>query len=241
MAKPHSKDARVFLDIGDLSGASTMLSVKTQRAMPEVTAFGDSGRIHQAGPSEDEFDIETIFDDTATSGVDVLLEAMLGAEKVTTLWPYGDAIGAKGWGGGTAMADKYALTSALPEMVVGSAHGSFNAQAEHITSLQVKDTSAISATQNGTSIDDSSSSSSGGAWYYHVFTITASGGNAVWKVDFQHSTNNSTWADKDSVYVSAVGAARREVTGTINRYVRQVRTLDASSGTIISSISYIRD
>ena len=100
--------------------------------------------------------------------------------------------------------------------------------------------STVTASTSGTSIDDAASSASGGDWVYHVFAFTASGGNARWQVALQDSANNSSWADVSSVNVSAVGAAKTSITGTLRRYVRQRVVLDASSGSITFAASYNR-
>ncbi len=239
MAKKHSKTTRVFVDDADLSGSSTSLTLPNSRVLSEATGFSDGGRKYLGGPSEDVFSIETIFDE-ATDESDEEWQGILGTEKVVTLWPGGDAISAVGYGSGNALGSRYSLSSRVPDMVIGSVEVNMNAQSERIKSLQVKDTSAITANENGTSIDDSASSSSGGSWYYHVFTLTASGGNTRWVLHLQDSANDSTWADVDTVNVTAQTSGRRTFSGTLDRYVRQQRILDATSGTLISSISYLR-
>lgn len=240
MAKVHSKDTQVFIDDGDVSGASTALSVPLARVLSDRTAFGDAGRLYLPGPSEDTFSLETLFDDD-TDGVDEELHGLLGTETVVTLWPKGTAISAIGYGSGVAIAGTYRLTSRVPELVLGAGEINFNQVADRVKSLQAKDASAISATEAGTSIDDSASSSAGIVWYYHVFTVTASGGNAKWTIVAQDSANDSSWADIETpIDISAQGSGRRAVSGTIDRYVRQNRVLDASSGTLISHISYVR-
>ena len=240
----HSKDSRIYLDDGDLSGASSSLEIPESRVLSDKTGFGDAGRRYHDAPTEDTISWEGLFDNAASpNGVDEELQALLGSEVVGTFWPGGDAIGKIGRGSPTVIGRTHTNSTRVVDMVLARATMEANATLERIKALQAKDAAAITATEIGVArIDDGAGTSNGGAWYHHVFAITAVGGNTQWTLELQHSANDSTWVTKDSVNISdsATGAARRAITGTFDRYVRQRRVLDATSGTLISHISFIR-
>jgi hypothetical protein len=69
---------------------------------------------------------------------------------------------------------------------------------------------------SGTSVDNAASSANGGRGNLHVTAATGSG-----TVKVQHSTDNAVWADLVT-FTAATGATSetKEVTGTVNRYLR---------------------
>lgn len=98
---------------------------------------------------------------------------------------------------------------------------------------------ALTATGNGTSIDNSASSANGGAGHLHV--TAKSGTSPTLDVKIQHSTNNSTWVDLITfTQKTAIGAERIEVTGTINRYARAIRTIGGTSPSFTAAVSFAR-
>jgi len=77
---------------------------------------------------------------------------------------------------------------------------------------------SLSATTNGTSVDNGASSANGLLAHIHV-TATSSGS---WALKIQDSANDSTWADliTFSADGSAITAEAADVTGTVDRYLR---------------------
>ena len=101
----------------------------------------------------------------------------------------------------------------------------------------------VTATTNGTTIDDGASSSSGAIVTIHIFAFTASGGSARWLAELHHSSDNfaSDDADFSSNAITGTGSTQTfTVAGTLNRYVRGSVTLDASSGSLTYHIGYQR-
>jgi hypothetical protein len=99
----------------------------------------------------------------------------------------------------------------------------------------------VTATTNGTTIDDSASSSSGAIVTIHIFAFTASGGSARWLAELHHSSDGASWADFSSNAITGTGSTQTfTVAGTLNRYVRGSVTLDASSGSLTYHIGYQR-
>ena len=241
MAFRDSKDNHLFMNEYDITSFTTEARPVLSSPLRDVTVFGDGGFKGLRGTGEDKLSWAGLFDDGA-SGSDVIMHAMrLGSSaKVITVWQNDDVIERECYGSGFAWAETALVEGRIGDVVRMS--GEFQlGLADRLKSLGTKVT--FSATGNGTSIDDSAASSSGGKWVYHVFAISASGGNARWQLVLQDSANNSTFATvgSESVNLTAVGAARREFTGTFRRYVRIRHVLDATSGSITYLAAYERD
>ena len=234
----HSKDTKVFVAEFEVTSHSFGLDLDANRNMPEETAFGDTGRKHNPGPSQDTYTLESLLDDGSDG--DAALHGNLGTAKTVTLLPKGDVRGASGFAGSGALGSHYALRSVVGEVVKSRLDVSFEQVADRVKSLIAKVTKT--ATYAEGSIDDAASSSAGGVWVYHITAFSATGGNAKWKIQLQDSSNDASWANvgSEEVTLSAVGAARRAFTGTFRRYVRVRMELDASSGSITFQASYER-
>ena len=99
-------------------------------------------------------------------------------------------------------------------------------------------TAYSNGTTNGTSVDQSASSSAGA-----VATLQFTTGSTLTSADFkvQHSANDSTWADLITFTQITSTTASAEVgtaTGTVNRYIRLVATINGTSAT--AQISFAR-
>ena len=121
-----------------------------------------------------------------------------------------------------------------------------NGLAERILSLGVKAT--VTASANGTSIDNLASSANGGVFYWHVLAATATGGNAQWKIRLEESSNDGggdAFADTHSTeQVIANGvptSGKVTFTGTLEQYVRQAIELDATSGSLTVLMGHVRN
>lgn len=95
---------------------------------------------------------------------------------------------------------------------------------------------ALSATTNGTSVDNGASSANGVLGYLHI-TVSSGG---TWAFKIQDSPDNNTWADliTFSSDGSAVAAEQGSASGTVDRYTRLVST--RTSGTVTVSATIIR-
>ena len=77
----------------------------------------------------------------------------------------------------------------------------------------------------------------------HVFTWTASGGNAQWVAHLEDSDDDGSgdaYADVDTLTFTAVGAQRGTFTGTVKRWTRVRFVLDATSGTLLAHAGIVR-
>jgi hypothetical protein len=95
---------------------------------------------------------------------------------------------------------------------------------------------SLSATTNGTSVDNAASSANGAMAHLHV-TATSSGN---WTLKVQDSTDDAAWSDliTFSADGSAVTAEAADVAGTVDRYVRFQATRVA--GTTSFWVTFVR-
>ena len=243
MAKYDSRVGELYLAEYDLTAYTTGMTPSVNRTLHDVTVLGDTGHKFYGSVAgfADKLSWEGLFDDGA-SGSKTIFDAVRAATavKVVSVF-YGDAaVGNTGFSSGFGWGVGPEIQSRVGNMVTMSAELSLG-RMDRVKSLGAK--SSNTATGNGTSIDDAAQSSDGGKWSYHVITWAASGGNARWQLILQDSANDSSWSTvgSESVNISAVGAARRTFTGTLERYVRIRHVLDASSGTLEYIAAYERD
>ena len=242
MAFYDSEKSKLYVAEFDLTSYTTGMVPSHPRTLDDVSAFGDGGRKWHPGISDAKLSWEGLFDDTATTGSDVALDALRAATaaKVCTVWPGDTVVGNVGSGS----AEMWLTDQDIPARVGGIVTMTGNLEAskwDRLKSLGPKATSTASA--DGTSIDDSASSSDGGKWFYHILAFSATGGNARWQIVLEDSANDSSFATvgSESVNITAVGAARRAFTGTLRRYVRLRVVRDATSGSLTYIAGYERD
>jgi len=181
--------------------------------------------------------------DAATGKSHAVFTSLAGKQPTadqTVLVPLGSAVGSKNASIVAKQAD-YSVDSAPGSAVSGVVNYSSTGSPLEFGTMVTAHDDTITSSTSGSSVDDSTSSTSGGSWVYQILAFSAVGGNARWLVNLQHSTNDSSFSDVISAYVTGVGAARGEFTGTLNRYVKNRVVLDASSGSITFAIGYTRD
>jgi len=97
----------------------------------------------------------------------------------------------------------------------------------------------LNTTTNGTSVDGGASSTGGALFQVHAVNPSEVSGD----VKFQHSSNNSTWADLTTINLTGAGkkfeAFSYEVARgvTLNRYVRAVLTAGANTITFVAAVA----
>lgn len=238
MALYDSKDMAFYLGQFDITDYSTATSLAATRNMHDATTFGKTGITSHPGTEAPTMSWSGLYDDTAGSGSEAILSTLRDASSSTVVsFVINGAVGNPMYTSDGGWVIDNTTDSSVGSLVLMTSTVNLD---QTTKSKSLGDKSTVTASTSGTSIDDSASSSDGGSWVYHIFAISASGGNAQWQIKFQHSANNSTWADASSVNVNAVGAAKTDVSGTLNRYVRQRVVLDASSGSITFAASYNR-
>jgi hypothetical protein len=100
-------------------------------------------------------------------------------------------------------------------------------------------TAALTATGNGASVDNGAATTKGGAGHLHI--TAASGTTPTITGKIQHSVDDSVWVDLISfAAANAETAERIEVTGTINRYLRFIRTIGGTTPSFLATVGFAR-
>ena len=240
MAKESGLNVRLYVEGKDMSGSANALSgAGYSQAMLETTPLNTSAATRITGLADGSLSVNGYFDDSddAPWAED---SGKLPSSDIVVLVALSSAVGDPSVGMSAKEGEYNVSRSSGSAISIASTFEGNGMGGEFGTMLTAHDDTITSST-SGTAVDDSSSSSSGGSWYYQIIAFSAVGGNARWTANLQHSTNNSTYTDVSSAHVTAIGAARTEFTGTLNRYVKHRVVLDASSGSITFAISYVRN
>lgn len=240
MAFVHGKDSRLLLGKFSFSGFISSWEHTTERELADVTVEGDGG--HKFIPGLDKGSLSTsgFVDNSASAGgQDETLNTALGATatSVVTAAPEGLALG-KRVINIESRESSYNTSAPVADAVSYSADWMSEGQVDVGVSLH--DLTAETATGNGTAVDNTASSSNGAVAAVHVTTNTRDGSTTI-KV--QHSSDNTTFVDL--ITFTAVGASttaveRSTASGTVNRYVRDSRTLAGTSGSITYAVAFAR-
>ena len=242
MAKINGLNVRLYTAGYDLSGDANALSgLGYTSELLDVTTLDVSARKRIVGTVDSEISVEAFFDNAASRqhAVWTSNSGKLPTADQVVLVPMGASVGDAGVG----LVSKqgiYNVARAPGSAIAATATFSANGSAAEFVKMLTAHDDTITSSTSGTAVDDSSSSSSGGSWFYQILAFSAVGGNARWTVNLQHSSDNSSYSDVSSAHVTAIGAARAEFTGTLNRYVKHRVVLDASSGSITFAIGYVR-
>jgi hypothetical protein len=234
----HGKNVNVFINEYDFSTYFNDVSATTTVETAEVSAFGSNAKEYIVGLLDGTVSLGGMFDGTAT-GTDVVFSAVLGSatKQNVIVAPSGHSNGA------TAIvleADdtSYEVSGAVADIVQTSAEFQSSDGVEHGKILSSG--TAVSATGNGTSVDNTASSANGGVGFLSVPTNTRNG-NITVKV--QQSADNSTFTDLITFTVVSSTAKtfeRVEVTGTVARYLRVNYTVAGSTGTATPVVAFAR-
>lgn len=234
----HGKNVNVFINEYDFSTYFNDVSATSTVETSEVSAFGSSAKEYIVGLLDGTVSLSGMFDGTAT-GTDVVFSAVLGSttKQNVIVAPSGHSNGA------TAIvleADdtSYEVSGAVADVVQTSAEFQSSDGVEHGKILSSG--AAISATGNGTSVDNTAASTNGGVGFVSVPTNTRNG-NITVKV--QQSADNSTFTDliTFTVVTSTQKTFQRvEVTGTVARYLRVNYTVAGSTGSATPVVAFAR-
>jgi hypothetical protein len=233
----HGKNTKVLVGGYDLSAYFNEASVSEMVETGETTTFGTSAKTYITGLTDGTVSISGMFDG-ATGAVDAVLSSVLGSDTavVFSVAPEGLAITRRLYAG-ESRATSYEISSPVADVV--SVSGELQVTGGVGNSVSLCDLASVSASGNGTAVDNTASTSNGGVAVLHV-TANAHNNTSVFKV--QHSADNSTWADLatfTTVATTVVTAEKVAVTGTVNRYLRAQRTL-AGTGALTFHVNFSR-
>ena len=243
MAFFNSKTSKLFLGTADLSAYLKEVSgLPGARPVNDITTLADSGFKGLPSIEGGQVTLDGLFSDVLT-GLDFELDLFRAASSlpngIMSHWPAGDTAGLFGHASEVDLGD-VSIGSRVGDLVTQRATFQTQGPQERIRSIEASN--VITATQNGSSVDDTSSSSAGGSWYYHITAFSATGGNARWQILLEDSVNDSTFATLSATQnITAKTSIRTAIpAGTMDRHLRVVMTLDATSGSLTFSVGYNR-
>lgn len=218
------KDAVVYSNGNDLTGYLRSISNSAEVETAEATTFADDDKVYVAGLQDATISAEGLFDATFDGNLSTITGS--GTKSVWSVYPAGDAIGTAGRGYSLDVTNAE-RTAEVGDVVMVSLEGQSSVGTERIISHHALAQRSTSGT--ATAIDGAASSANGGVGYIHA---TAASGTVTVKV--QHSSDNVTFADLITfTNVTAAGAQRSAVAGTVNRYTRVTYTATSGTATFV--------
>ena len=233
MARMHGKDVRVYLGLRDVSGDLSGVDVTFSTETHDITTFGAEYLSFDPGLGSWEASVDGFYQTNSGASVTSIerqFETMLGSntngDSVLSIYDGdADAIGDFGILCSQAVLTKHSQPISVSDVVKISGTLQGNGRAG-MRGVLLHVLGADSTSTNSTSVDNSASSASGGRANLHVTAATGTGGT----IKVQHSTDNSTWVDLVTFTASTAASSQSStVTGTVNRYLRCVSTINVTS------------
>ena len=237
----HGKGVAVFIDQYNFSSYFGDLTASNNVETAETTTFGDSAKTYIVGLEDGTVSLSGWFESTASTGTDQYFASILGSatKQKVIIAPAGHSNGARAI---MLQADdtSYEVNSAISDVVKASAEFQANDGLDH--GVILSSGSAVSATGNGTSVDNTAASSNGGVAYLSV-PVNTRNGNITVKV--QQSADNSTFTDLVTFTVVSSASKTSErvevAAGTsVARYLRVNYTVAGSTGTATPTVAFSR-
>jgi len=237
----HGKNTAVLFRASDLTAFFNDSSTSRAIETAETTVYGvaSGAKTYITGLQDATVSTGGLYDGAANA-VDPVLAGALAVQQVNPLLvsPAGLAFGNRA-GIFDVIATSYEVTSPVADVCAISAEFQTTGTTDTAVILA---TGALSATANGTSVDNGAASTTGGTAQVHVTANTRST-TTVLKV--QHSSDNTTFVDLATFATVAISGTTSErvavAPGTsILRYVRAQSTLTAGTGSITPHIAFAR-
>lgn len=224
----HGRNTGIYINEFDVSAYLNKYNANRDAPELDQTTFQDTARTFLPDFQSGSTEMEGFFshDDTDLDTAEDVFKAALGSTtaRVVTIAPEGGATFGNRAILQTANETRHMIDAPATGLVMTSA--SFRGEVSHGVLLQAK--AAVTATANGTSVDNTTSSANGGVGHIHVFS--RSGTSPTLDAKVQHSTDNSVWVDLITfTQATAVTSERLTVTGTVNRYTREIHTIGGSA------------
>ena len=235
----HGKSVKVFVDEFDFSSYFNDVSASTTVETAETTSFGSDAKEYITGLIDGTVSLSGMFEGTENVGTDDYFETVLGGEAKQKV-----IVATEGHGLGSRAvmlesdATSYEVSGAIADVVQASAEFQSSEGVEH--GVILSSGAAISATGNGTGVDNGAATTNGGVGYLSV-PVNTRNGNVTVKI--AASADNSTFADlvTFTVVSSATKTSERvEVTGTVARYLRVSYTVAGSTGSATPIVAFSR-
>jgi hypothetical protein len=240
MAFISTNQTKLIYGTNSLAAILRTVSPSATVDMLDATTLNDTAKTFVPGLEDMTLNVDGLFDNTTTAGSAFAnITAAISATSTvpTSVAPSGFAVTNPVWLL-PAKTITYDVTSAVADLVQFSM--SLGAATPPSLGVSLADLAVVSATGNGTSVDNAAGTTNGGIAHLHITAV--SGTTPTLAVIVQHSTNNSTWTTLAS-FTSATAATSESITfsGTVNRYVRASYTAGGTSPQFTCQVSLARN
>lgn len=235
MSKARGINTRILINASDLSNYFKTFDADATVNPLDVTAFLDTAKAWLSdGYKEGKISLEGFYakDMVTADQVDDILRAALGVEtkQVLTIAPVNSQTLGNFCFLASADLESLKVSSPATGVIMSNAAFVLSSGLEFGVILQIL--GALTATGNGTGVDNGAASLNGGAGHLHV--LAASGTTPTLDGKIQHSTDNSLWVDLISfAQKTAAGSERVETTGLAA--VSQIETATVAGGATASA------
>jgi hypothetical protein len=232
-----SQNVKVFVDEFNLTDSLKSYSVPDTVEVYDDTCFGEGSHTYVPGLDDGSCSLDGLYK-VGAGETDAVFEALKGraTDPIITIFMEGSDVGDVG------RLVKAKETSYEIETPVGGLVGvtvEFQADGgiEYAKVLH-DDETPVTATGNGTAVNNGAATVLGYVAHLHVTTASASD---TLDVDIEHSTDNTVWAALDS-FTQATAATKERIsgTGTVNQYVRAVWTIGGASPSFNFAVGFAR-
>jgi hypothetical protein len=236
-------DASVIFNQFDLSTYFKTANASADAELLDATPFQatNGDKVFVTGFTDGQLSLEGFFesDSVTQDAVDDVLNSVIGGatKQIATVSPEGAGTLGNRCYCIEADTTNYTVNSPATGLIMSNANLQSSGGLGYGRILQVL--GEVTTTGNGTSVDNGAASTNGGAGHLHITSFGASTTDIVVKI--QHSTNNSTWVDLITFTTATDETFERvEVTGTVNRYLRAIRTVSGASPAVTLAVAFAR-
>jgi hypothetical protein len=243
MAPVHGSKAKVYANGYDLTTFLRKVQLSGSVETADSSTFGKTSKTKVAGVRDGKLTGEGIFSKAAlaqpATDVDDVMQAALGSD--TSLWlylPAGQAAGARA-SMLLAVQTSYEVANDVADVVTVKAEAEAGRGGNGAERGVVIEAGTFVA-GNGASIDNGAATTNGAGIYLHVPDVAGGAPSVTYKV--QHSVDNTTFVDLATFTAVTVDNAfeLKEVTGTVNRYVRCLRTFGGVTTGVTAAVAIAR-
>jgi len=239
MAFINSNQTTMLYGTNALAAYLRTVSPSASVEMLDVTTLADTAKAFTPGLEDFTLSIDGLFDTATSAGsiwANITNAINAGSIVATSVAPTGFAVGNSVWVL-PARTINYEVSSAVADVVGFSM--SFGAGSPANVGVSLADLSAVTATANGTTVDNAVATTNGSVAQIHVTAV--SGTSPTMTAIVQHSTNGSTWATL-ATFTAITGTTSEVITttGTVNRYVRAQYTVGGTTPSITCQVSLAR-
>jgi hypothetical protein len=233
----HSKTTEVYAN--ELKLSQYLRSVNVTQAVDthDVTVFEKDSKNYTVGLFSGGVSCDGWFDQTA-NGADLFLSNALASSGSTIV---SVCLGGSTIGNPCKMVQtnekKYDVNSPVADIITMSLD--FEGKDKVWNGKSIFNYSTATGSVSGTSIDNGAATSNGAIAFVHCTAVSGTNPNCAIKI--QHSTDNSTWVDLISfTALTAVGSEMKEVSVTVNKYVRAIKTISGTNPSFTTMVSFAR-